>query len=105
EHAAAAGVAMSVEQGPAFPWKGLSERKVREHLVALAAERADGRGGWRRELVENPQHLAEDKRALLTALDLLRVRSTSGDDVALWWFSPATGRWSPPAPRAGMEGN
>ncbi len=102
EHAAFAGASASFEQGPGVGWRGLSELKVREHLAALAAERADGRGGWRRELVEDPQHLAEDIRALLTALDLLRIGPASGD-VTMWWFSPATGRWSPPPARPSIE--
>lgn len=94
EHAAFAGVSGSAECGPGPGWRGLSESKVREHLAALAAERADGRGGWRRELVEDPRHLAEDIKALLIALDLLRIRFDSAE--AIWWFSPATGRWSSP---------
>lgn len=98
EQAAFAGTSGSLEYGPGPGWRGLSESKVIEHIVALAAERADGRGGWRRELVEDPQHLAADIKALLTALDLLRIRTTS-DESDMWWFSPATGRWSlPPTP-------
>ena len=103
EYAAFAGVSGSAEQGQAAGWRGLSDLKVRDHLVALVSERADGRGGWRRELVEDPQHLADDIRALLTALDLLRVRPIDGD-VTMWWFSPATGRWSSPPAKASMEG-
>jgi len=68
---------------------------VLEHIAALAAERADGRGGWRRELAEDPNRLAEDVRALLSGIDMLRIRVAS-DDVRIWWFSPATGRWAPP---------
>lgn len=103
EYAAFAGISGSSEQGKEAGWRGLSELKVREHLAGLAAERADGRGGWRRELVEDPQHLAEDIRALLAALDLLRVRPAP-DDVTMWWFSPATGRWSSPSIRSHSEG-
>jgi hypothetical protein len=97
DQAASSGVSGSLEHGPGLGWRGLSESKVRQHLEALASERSDGRGGWRRELVENPQHLADDIKALLTGLDLLRVYSSS--DECMWWFSPAMGRWSlPPEP-------
>ena len=98
EHAGFAGVSAAIEQGSAFGWRGLSELKVREHLASLAAERADGRGGWRRELVEDPERLAEEICALLTGLDLLRVRQAAGG-IRMWWFSPATERWSSRAER------
>lgn len=104
EYAVFAGSSGSSEQGKEAGWRGLSEVKVRDHLIALAAERADGRGGWRRELVEDPHHLADDIRALLTALDLLRIRAAPGD-VTMWWFSPATGRWSSSPVRPNSEGN
>lgn len=93
EHAARDGVPGFLEEGAGIGWRGVSERDVREHLVALAAERADGRGGWRRELVEDPRQLAEEIHAMLAGLDLLRIRQESGERV--WWFSPATGRWTP----------
>lgn len=104
EYAAFAGVIGSSEQGYAAGWRGLSEQRVREHLSALVAEHVGGRGGWRRELVEDPQHLADDIRALLTALDLLRVRPVEGD-IRMWWFSPATGRWSSPPAQVGTKGS
>lgn len=104
EYAVFAGISGSSEQGKEVGWRGLSEVKVRDHLIALAAERADGRGGWRRELIEDPHHLADDIRALLTALDLLRIRAAPGD-VTMWWFSPATGRWSSSPVRPNSEGN
>jgi uncharacterized protein (TIGR02678 family) len=99
EHAAITGLLGSSDEGPGPGWRGLQESNVREHLAALAAEQADGRGGWRRELAEDPQRLAEEVRALLSCLDLLRVREGS-DGSKTWWFSPATGRWSSPSPRA-----
>lgn len=98
EHAALSGVLGSPEHGLGPGWRGLAESSVRAHLAVLASERADGRGGWRRELAEDPQRLAEDIRALLTSLDLLRLRAGPEGSVA-WWFSPATGRWSTPPGR------
>jgi uncharacterized protein (TIGR02678 family) len=94
EHAATAGVPGSLEQGPGAGWRGVSEQEIREHIVALATERADGRGGWRRELVEDPQRLAEEIREMLTGLGLLCIRDECG--AGMWWFSPATGRWTRP---------
>ena len=91
EHAALTGVLGAAEHALGPGWRGLAESRVRAHLAALASERADGRGGWRREL-------AEDIRALLTSLDLLRVRAGPDGSVS-WWFSPVTGRWSTPPDR------
>jgi uncharacterized protein (TIGR02678 family) len=102
EHAAVTGVLGSSDQGPGPGWRGLVDSSVREHVAVLAAERADGRGGWRRELVENPQRLVEEVRALLTSLDLLRVRP-GAEGAAMWWFSPATGRWSLPRASVGTR--
>jgi uncharacterized protein (TIGR02678 family) len=79
--------------GPGDGWKGLSEKQVKDQLGALARERANGQGGWRRELAEHPETLAEEIRGLLSALDLLRVSASSGYVEAMWWFSPVTGRW------------
>lgn len=91
EYAALAGQPSATEQGPG--WRGLSEERVRECLAMLAAERPEGRGGWRRDLVEDLSSLAKAIRTLLSGLDLLRVCRDS-DDEAQWWFSPATGRWA-----------
>lgn len=95
DHALTTGAYGTVDAGPGSGWRGLSHQSVSEHLAALAAKRADGRGGWRRELVEDPEQLAIEIRALLSSLDLLRVR-VDADGVEMWWFSPATSRWSPP---------
>ena len=102
EHVAFNGACGSMECGPGGGWRALSEQRVREHLAALAAERADGRGGWRRELVEDPPRLVEDIKALLIALDLLRVEPASTEG-SIWWFSPATARWCPPPVLAGVD--
>jgi uncharacterized protein (TIGR02678 family) len=93
DHAALNGAPASTDAGPGGGWRGLPESSVREHLAALAAERADARGGWRRELVEDPLQLGDDICRLLSSLDLLRIREDS-DGVRTWWFSPATARWS-----------
>ncbi len=98
EHAALNGTLGSSDQGPGAGWRGIPEASVVEHIAVLAAERADGRGGWRRELAEEPRRLAEDVRALLSSLDLLRIR-VAADAVRVWWLSPATGRWIPPPVR------
>lgn len=95
EHAAVAGMLGASDQGPGAGWRGIPEAKVAEHITALAAERADGRGGWRRELAEDPTRLAEDVRSLLWSLDLLRIQ-VDVNGIRVWWFSPATGRWIPP---------
>lgn len=99
DHAAVAGMLSTSDRGPGAGWRGTPEGNVVEHIAALAAERADGRGGWRRELAEDPERLAEDVRALLSSLDLLRVRAEV-DGIRVWWFSPATGRWAPPSLRS-----
>ncbi len=85
----------SDEQGPGPGWRGIWEADARVHVATLAAERSEGKGGWRRELAEDPTRLTDDVRALLTGLDLVRVRVRE-DGASLWWFSPATGRWTPP---------
>ncbi len=98
EHAALAGDTASSSNGPGPGWRGISESTVRQHVARLASEHSAGQGGWRRELVEDPGRLVDEVRALLCGLDLLRVRTDLGD-VRMWWFSPATARWSPPPPR------
>lgn len=95
EHAAVTGMLGSSNEGPGSGWRGLHESSVRDHIAALAGERAHGQGGWRRELAEDPQRLAEEIRALLCGLDLLRIRVGS-DGARIWWFAPAVGRWSSP---------
>jgi hypothetical protein len=66
---------------------------VIDYVANLAAERIDGKGGWRRELTEDPARLVDEIRILLCGLDLLRVVIGPNGD-AIWWFSPAIGRWS-----------
>jgi uncharacterized protein (TIGR02678 family) len=95
EHAALAGMLGASDQEFGPGWRGLSEASVEAHLAELATQRTDGRGGWRRELAEDPKRLAEDVRALLSSLDLLRLQ-VGPDGAVTWWFSPATGRWSLP---------
>ncbi len=93
EAAATSGTLGSGAEGLGPGWRGLREEDVVEQLARLAASRADGRGGWRRELAEDPPRLAEEVRVLLAGLDLVRVRSDAAG-VRWWWFSPATARWS-----------
>lgn len=83
----------SEADGPGAGWRGVREEDVLRHLARLAGSRADGRGGWRRELAEDPARLAHEIRVLLVGLDLARVR-TDATGVRWWWFSPATARWS-----------
>lgn len=93
EYAALNGEPSTMDSDLGLGWHGISEQNVLLHLTALAAERANGPGGWRRELATNPQQLAEEVQGLLTGLDLLRVaQDSSGSQV--WWFSPATCRWT-----------
>lgn len=99
--AAVAGVVGSLADGLGPGWRGLRDSEVVEQLVALASELPEGRGGWRRELVEDPKHLAEDVHALLVSLGLVRVRCSADDQSAMWWFSPVTGRWASPPTHAG----
>lgn len=93
EYAATNGTLSAGADGPGGGWRGLQEEDVVHHTRRLAASRADGRGGWRRELAEDPARLAGEVRALLAGLDLVRVRP-AGTGVRWWWFSPATARWS-----------
>lgn len=97
EHAAhVGGVAAEIDgkrSGPGPGWRSLLESVVIEKLAATAARIAAGRGGWRRELAEDPPRLAGDVRTLLMSLNLLRFE-TSEQGVVTWWFSPATGRWA-----------
>ena len=95
EHAALCGMLGAPDQEIGHGWRGLPEASVETHLAELASERADGRGGWRRELAEDPKRLASDVRALLSSLDLLRLKADP-EGAVTWWFSPATGRWSSP---------
>lgn len=96
DYAAVTGLPGALGNGPGPGWRGIAETNVVEHIAVLAAERADGRGGWRRELADDPRRLTEDVRALLSSLDLLRIR-IEGDGFRVWWFSPATGRWISPS--------
>ena len=95
EHAAQAGGPSAMSIGPGPGWRSLPEHSVKGHLAALAAKRASGQGGWRRELAENPGQLAEEVRALLTSLDLMRIELGT-DETRTWWFSPVNGRWVSP---------
>lgn len=83
------------EGRPGLGWRGLPERVVTDRVRGMAEESIKGKGGWRRELVEEPVRLLEAVSALLRSLDLLRIHQAS-DGSRIWWFSPATGRWSLP---------
>jgi uncharacterized protein (TIGR02678 family) len=93
EYAASSGHVGGLHAGPGAGWRGLAEWNVQEHLASLAAIRASGQGGWRRELAENPAQLAQEVRELLSSMDLLRV-DMEEPTSRMWWFSPATGRWA-----------
>ncbi len=96
EHAARAGVASmsgTTAESPGPGWRGLSEEEVAGYLASVAAEHAGGRGGWRRDLTEDPRRLAEEVSTLLMSFDLLR-RTSDAEGAPTWWFSPATGRWA-----------
>lgn len=92
EHAALAGEVSTAATALGAGWRGLSEQDAKTHLTALAADRVNGQGGWRRELAQNPEQLAEEVRAVLTGLDLMRA-GTRANAESMWWFSPVTGRW------------
>jgi uncharacterized protein (TIGR02678 family) len=92
EHVASVGEVSGTDSGPGPGWRGLSESNVKNHLATLAGAQVSGQGGWRRELAENPTQLAQEVRQLLFSLDLVRFDVKRGSD-AMWWFSPATGRW------------
>lgn len=83
-------------EGPGVGWRGLDEAAVIEMLAATAASFPEGRGGWRRELADDPVQLAREVKELLESMDLLRVKRAA--ESCVWWLSPATGRWSPPRP-------
>jgi uncharacterized protein (TIGR02678 family) len=102
EHVAVAGILGSSEHGPGAGWLGLHEPSVIDHVASLAVDRTDGKGGWRRELAEDPSRLAEEIHDLLCGLDLLRVGVAPNGD-RLWWFSPAIGRWSSSLAEIGGE--
>lgn len=92
EYAASAGEPATTLVGPGLGWRGISEQRARAQIATLASERASGQGGWRRELAEHPERLAEEVRTLLARLDLMRIESAL-DGTQTWWFSPVTGRW------------
>lgn len=84
---------------PEWPgWRALLETDVIELLTRWGRQFGAGRGGWAGEDVDNPSGLADKVRALLTGLNLVRIRDarTSGDAETIerrWSFSPATARW------------
>jgi hypothetical protein len=95
EHASLEGLAGSPEAAMGIGWRGLPRSRVAAYIASLAAERADSKGGWRRELVDEPQRLVHEISALLSSLGLLRIRTAQNVDPT-WWFSPATARWASP---------
>ena len=93
--------------GPGPGWRALTYDDVVDRLTGWAQDIGAGRGGWSADLADNPPVLARRCAELLTGRDLLRVHqpaalSDIGDSgrqdaaAALWWFSPATGRWKAP---------
>jgi uncharacterized protein (TIGR02678 family) len=80
-------------------WRLLSRAAVLDKLSAWGRRIGSGRGGWATEDVENPELLAGKIAALLTGLDLLRIRpagieaGSGGESTEVWLFSPVTGRW------------
>jgi uncharacterized protein (TIGR02678 family) len=81
-----------IDAGDASGWRVLRRAAVVAELKRLAALQIAGKGGWRRELAEDPGGaLLSEVRDILCGLDLVRVE---GD---LWYFSPAIDRWETPA--------
>lgn len=76
-------------------WLGMATIDVQARLTKFADQFGAGRGGWRADLVENPAELVAEVQALLNGLDLVRI---AADDASMWWFSPASARWSAPVP-------
>ena len=80
-------------------WRLLSRAAVLDKLSAWGRRIGSGRGGWATEDVESPELLAGKIAALLTGLDLLRIRpagieaGSGGESADVWLFSPVTGRW------------
>jgi uncharacterized protein (TIGR02678 family) len=96
EHAATQGTS---EDGPGPGWRGLTQKDVVAAVSRFAAANAAGRGGWSRELADDPDLLAGKVFDLLAGLDLVRRTGVEPDagsvvDERPWWFAPATGRWS-----------
>jgi len=103
EHASLEGVAGSPEAAMGIGWRGLQRSHVMAYVASLAAEQAEGKGGWRRELIDEPQRLVDEVAALLSSLGLLRIRAAR-DAERIWWFSPAAARWAPPRRRDAAVG-
>jgi len=83
------------EVGPG--WRSVPVPAVEEELTRLAALQAAGKGGWSRDLAQDPAgRLRDEVLALLWGLDL--VRPCGGGTN--WAFSPATARWRAPASTA-----
>lgn len=112
DHAAAHGF---TDHAPGPGWRGLPEPTVIATLAAFAAANSAGRGGWSRDLADDPPLLARRVEDLLAGLDLVRVKATDpptdfNRGGSVWWFAPATGRWSanpdsvPPQPASAANG-
>lgn len=92
------------EQAPAVGWRSLSTDDVHTTLTAAAQRQSSGRGGWGRDLADDPRLLASKVAELLLGLHLMRTKpdpATGAADGAdrtascdLWWFAPVTGRWA-----------
>ena len=74
---------------PGEGWRALAEIGIIDFLAETAARLAAGRGGWKRELADDPPRLASEVRGLLIAVGLVRMNEST------WWFSPAIDRWQP----------
>jgi hypothetical protein len=109
DHAAAHG---HTDSAPGPGWRGLVHAQVLAAIAGFAAQYGAGRGGWRRELADDPAQLAERVSELLGGLNLLRREGARAQDdgqtcVATWWFAPVTGRWAHVGtvkPRSGRSG-
>jgi uncharacterized protein (TIGR02678 family) len=95
------------EQTPGVGWRSLTATDVRTTLAEAAEAQSSGRGGWGRDLADDPELLASKVKELLVGLHLLRIEPASATalvdaqadggepgDAALWWFAPVTGRWA-----------
>jgi uncharacterized protein (TIGR02678 family) len=72
-------------------WRAVYAHQVAEELERLAEAQSAGRGGWRRDLAEDPSGaLLYAVHEILCGLDFVRIE---GDQ---WIFSPAIDRWETP---------
>ena len=95
------------DRAPGVGWRSLTAREVHATLGDAAERQSSGRGGWGRDLADDPTLLAAKVADLLTGLHLLRREAApepattdavsadlTGQRDDCWWFAPVTGRWA-----------